>query len=73
MTKPYSKLKYLNNIYPKYKPKNEHAINRIETWKCSICGNDVHYLSNNGNIRRPGSSLTHDCRHVELLQNPTNE
>lgn len=72
MTKPYSKLKYLNNIYPKYKPKNEHAINRIETWKCSICGNDVHYISS-GNIRRPGrSSLTSNCTHERLL-NPTNE
>lgn len=72
MTKPYSKLKYLNNVYPRYKPKNEHAINRISEHKCSICGNPVYYL-NSGKIGRSGSSITHDCKHVELLQNPTNK
>jgi len=56
----------MGGVFPTYKQKNDHAHSRIETWECSICGNDVHYLSEGGTIRRPGSSLTHDCNPPRL-------
>ena len=63
----------MGGVFPTYKEINDHALNRIETWKCSICNNDVYFLSNYKGITRHPSGITHDCKHVKLLQNPINK